>query len=111
MPQTMDSSTGEHGRGYRRTQAGVYRNKYQESCSIIYRIFFCYDEGQIVILFNGFQKKTQKTPNKEINKALKLRACLNFPPKEFYSASFEIVFGLFSRCRSSRSTGSKGRIL
>ena len=39
----------------------------------IYRIFFCYDEGQIVILFNGFQKKTQKTPNKEINKALKLK--------------------------------------
>ena len=37
----------------------------------------------------------------EFNEAL--RACLNFPPKEFYSASFEIVFGLFSRCRSSRS--------
>ena len=40
----------------------------------IYRIFFCFDEGRIVILFNGFQKKTQKTPEKEINKALKLKA-------------------------------------
>lgn len=40
----------------------------------IYRIFFCFDEGRIVILFNGFQKKTQKTPKKEINKALKLKA-------------------------------------
>ena len=26
----------------------------------IYRIFFIFDEGQIVVLFNGFQKKTQK---------------------------------------------------
>lgn len=40
----------------------------------IYRIFFCFDEGQIVILFNGFQKKTQKTPEKEIHKALTLKA-------------------------------------
>lgn len=38
-----------------------------------YRIFFCFDGGQIVILFNGFQKKTQKTPDKEIDKALKLK--------------------------------------
>ena len=41
------------------------------------KIFFCFDEGQIVILFNGFQKKTQKTPDKEIDKALKLK-------KEYY---------------------------
>ena len=45
--------------------------------SNIYRIFFCFDEEQIVILFNGFQKKTQKTPDKEIDKALKLK-------KEYY---------------------------
>lgn len=43
----------------------------------IYRIFFCYDVGNIVILFNGFQKKTQKIPDREIDKALKLR-------KEYY---------------------------
>ena len=38
----------------------------------IYRIFFIFDEGQIVVLFNGFQKKTQKTPKSEIEKAFKL---------------------------------------
>tara|TARA_R110002020_G_scaffold323748_1_gene539599 strand:- start:16283 stop:16522 length:240 start_codon:yes stop_codon:yes gene_type:complete len=37
--------------------------------SNIYRIFCCFDEGQLVILFNGFQKKSQKTPHKEIEKA------------------------------------------
>lgn len=39
----------------------------------IYRVFFIFDDGQIVILFNGFQKKTRKTPNKEIEKALKIK--------------------------------------
>lgn len=40
--------------------------------SNIYRIFCCFDDGDLVILFNGFQKKTQKTPKKEIEKALKI---------------------------------------
>ena len=39
----------------------------------IYRIFFIFDEGKIVVLFNGFQKKTQKTPASEITKALKIK--------------------------------------
>ena len=30
-------------------------------------------EGQIVVLFNGFHKKTQKTPSSEIDKALKIK--------------------------------------
>lgn len=38
----------------------------------IYRVFFIFDEGAIVVLFNGFQKKSQKTPEKEIEKALKI---------------------------------------
>lgn len=42
--------------------------------SNIYRIFCCFDEGRIVVLFNGFQKKTQKTPKAEIEKAEKLKA-------------------------------------
>lgn len=41
--------------------------------SNIFRIFCCFDEGNLVILFNGFLKKTQKTPNREIEKALKLK--------------------------------------
>ena len=39
----------------------------------IFRVFFIFDEGNIVILFNGFQKKTQKTPLGEIEKALKIK--------------------------------------
>ena len=38
----------------------------------IYRIFCCFDEDSLVILFNGFQKKTQKTPSGEIDRAERL---------------------------------------
>lgn len=41
--------------------------------SNIYRVFCCFDEGKIVILFNGFQKKSKKAPKREIDKALKLK--------------------------------------
>ncbi len=41
--------------------------------SNIYRVFCCFDEGKLVVLFNGFQKKTQKTPQAEIDKALKIK--------------------------------------
>lgn len=40
--------------------------------SNIYRVFCCFDEGRLIILFNGFQKKSQKTPKGEIGKAKKL---------------------------------------
>lgn len=43
-----------------------------EFASNIYRIFCCFDKESLVILFNGFQKKTQKTPSSEIEKANKL---------------------------------------
>ena len=36
----------------------------------IFRIFCFFDQGKLIILANGFQKKTQKTPKKEIEKAL-----------------------------------------
>ncbi len=41
--------------------------------SNIFRIFCCLDKGNLVVLFNGFQKKTQKTPTNEIELALKLK--------------------------------------
>jgi phage-related protein len=41
--------------------------------SNIYRIFCCFDKGNLVVLFNGFQKNSQKTPKKEIELALKLK--------------------------------------
>jgi phage-related protein len=38
-----------------------------------YRLFFIFDEDAIVVVFNWFQKKTQKTPEREIRKALRIR--------------------------------------
>lgn len=41
--------------------------------SNIFRIFCCFDKRNLVVLFNGFQKKTQKTPKQEIELAEKLK--------------------------------------
>ena len=38
-----------------------------------FRIFFIYDGDTIVVLFNAFKKKTQKTPDNEIRKAIRLK--------------------------------------
>ena len=38
-----------------------------------FRVFFIQDGNKIVVLFNGFKKKTQKTPQNEIEKAIKLK--------------------------------------
>lgn len=51
---------------------GIYELRASHNGNI-YRAFFIFDEGNIVMLFNGFQKKTQKTPNNEIEKTLKLK--------------------------------------
>ena len=51
---------------------GLYEIR-AESEGNIFRMFFIFDEGNIVILFNGFQKKSMKTPKKEIETALKLK--------------------------------------
>ena len=40
--------------------------------SNIWKVFCFFDEGKLVILLNGFQKKTQKTPKAEIDKAVRL---------------------------------------
>lgn len=46
------------------------RIEYQSN---IYRVFCCFDQGKLIVLFNAFQKKTQKTPKKEIEKAMRLK--------------------------------------
>ena len=51
---------------------GVYELRAQHAGNI-YRAFFIFDGNNIVMLFNGFQKKTQKTPQSEIEKAIKLK--------------------------------------
>jgi phage-related protein len=52
---------------------GLYEIRVQHS-SDIFRIFCFFDQGQLIVIANGFQKKTQKTPKKEIELALKLKA-------------------------------------
>ncbi|RUA35648.1 MAG: type II toxin-antitoxin system RelE/ParE family toxin [Bacteroidetes bacterium] len=39
----------------------------------IYRIFCFFDKGKIIVVLNGFQKKTQKTPKNKIKLAEKLQ--------------------------------------
>ncbi len=51
---------------------GLYEIRIEFGGSI-FRIFCCFDKGNLVILFNAFQKKTQKTPKQEIELAEKLK--------------------------------------
>lgn len=50
---------------------GLYeiRTEYEDN---IYRVFCCFDEGDLVVLFNGFHKKTQRLPAKELSKAVSI---------------------------------------
>jgi phage-related protein len=50
---------------------GLYEARIQLG-SNIWRVFCFFDSGKLVILLNGFQKKTQKTPINELEKALRL---------------------------------------
>lgn len=45
--------------------------------SNIFRVFFIFDGNDVVVLFSGFQKKSQQTPEREIKKALAIK-------KEYY---------------------------
>ena len=47
---------------------GIYEARIQLA-SNIWRVFCFFDSGKIVVLLNDFQKKTQKTPKNEIEKA------------------------------------------
>ncbi|MPM40341.1 hypothetical protein SDC9_86981 [bioreactor metagenome] len=50
---------------------GLYEARIQLG-SDIWRVFCFFDRGKLVILLNGYQKKTQKTPSREIEKAKQL---------------------------------------
>ncbi|MBX9734416.1 MAG: type II toxin-antitoxin system RelE/ParE family toxin [Chitinophagaceae bacterium] len=52
---------------------GLYEIRVQTG-SDIFRIFCFFDKGQLVVIANGFQKKTQKTPKNEVELALKIKA-------------------------------------
>ena len=51
---------------------GLYEIRVQQG-NDIFRVFCFFDEGRIIVLSNGFQKKSQKTPKNEIEKALKIK--------------------------------------
>lgn len=47
---------------------GIYEERVEVGNNI-YRVFSCFDKGAVVVLFHGIQKKSQKTPPKEIRRA------------------------------------------
>ncbi len=51
---------------------GLYEIRVQIG-SDIFRIFCFFDEGKLVVLANGFQKKSRKTSKQEITKALRIK--------------------------------------
>jgi phage-related protein len=57
---------------FQHLEDGIYeiRIEYQGN---IYRVFSFFDDGKLIILLHGIQKKTQRTPRKEIERAKKLR--------------------------------------
>ncbi len=57
---------------FKHLEDGIYEIRIEVG-SNIYRIFSFFDDDKLVILLHGFQKKTQKTPRKEIEQAIKLR--------------------------------------
>ena len=51
---------------------GLFEIRIQQGSDIV-RVFCFFAQGQLVVLVNGFQKKTQKTLKKEIEKAIKIK--------------------------------------
>jgi phage-related protein len=66
--QGIPSKYLEHIKG----TEGFYETKYSLG-SNIWRVFCFFDEGRLVILLNGFQKKSKKIPKSEISIALRLK--------------------------------------
>jgi phage-related protein len=52
--------------------SGIYEIRVEVG-SDIFRVFSFFDKGKLIVLLNGFQKKSQKTPKTEIEQAEKLR--------------------------------------
>lgn len=65
---------------YIKSSTGLYEVRVEYEGNI-YRVFGFFDEGNLVILINGFQKKSQETPRKEIEKAEKIK-------KQYYDEKY-----------------------
>ncbi len=57
---------------FKHIDEGIYEIRVEVG-SNIFRVFSFFDEGQLIVLTNGFQKKTQKTPKSEIVLAKKIK--------------------------------------
>lgn len=67
--RTMDRLPAKH---MKYVEDGIFELR-TECEGNIYRTFFIFDENQVIVLFNGFQKKGQKTPRTEIEKAKRIK--------------------------------------
>jgi phage-related protein len=61
--------------------SGLYEIRV-EYCSNIYRVFSFFDEKKLIIIINGFNKKSNKTPRKEINIAKRIK-------KEYFNEKYK----------------------
>jgi phage-related protein len=57
---------------YLKNSTGLFEIRFEFGGNI-FRVFSFFDKGRLVILINGFQKKSQQTPKKEIERAEKLK--------------------------------------
>ena len=85
---------------------GLYEIRVQQG-SDIFRIFCFFDQGKLVVLANGFQKKTQKTPKKEIDFALKIKAEYEQHKKGRVISGFSFKFKKKPQPKSEKSLDSK----
>ena len=67
--RTMDRLPAKH---MKHIEDGIFelRTEFEGN---LYRTFFIFDGNNVVVLFNGFQKKDQKTPRSEIEKAKRIK--------------------------------------
>lgn len=68
---TIDKVPGKYFK-HMTGSSGIYEIRVEVG-SDIYRVFSFFDKGQLIILLNGFQKKTQKTPKNELQFAEELK--------------------------------------
>ncbi|HZK76707.1 MAG TPA: type II toxin-antitoxin system RelE/ParE family toxin [Candidatus Kapabacteria bacterium] len=61
-----------HEQFLKHIREGIYEVRVSSGRKI-FRIFCCFDEGNIIVLFHGFQKKTEQTPTREIDRALRIQ--------------------------------------
>ena len=68
--ETLEKVPANYLKSIRGTK-GLYESRIKLGTDI-WRVFCFFDKGKLVILLNGFVKKFQKTPKKEIEKAERL---------------------------------------